>query len=172
MYRKAKGSSSLYHYKMTRGELEPKETITQQNPSLITQPSSLKASETDYTAKLEAGGGKEKDEEEEKYETYEVEVEQPYGLKFRKGRDGWTYIDAILPGEDRVIATRFVLIDKPTPYEEAPVASYNVVCCYSKLNQVQAGFSALEEALKSGYEEFKRIQTDPHLENIRKSRVF
>lgn len=46
----------------------------------------------------------------------EVEVEQPYGLKFRKGRDGWTYIDAILPGEDRVIAKRFVLIDKYVLY--------------------------------------------------------
>jgi len=78
----------------------------------------LKASETESSAKAEAGGDGE--EEEEKYETYEIEVEQPYGLKFRKGRDGGTYIDAILPGGsadktgkftvgDRVIATRFVL---------------------------------------------------------------
>ena len=114
---------------------------TQQNPALITQPIfisakslflssnscnthvakrrnfALKASETEPTAKPEAGGG---EEEEEKYETYEIEVEQPYGLKFRKGRDGGTYIDAILPGGfadktgkftvgDRVIATRFAL---------------------------------------------------------------
>lgn len=79
----------------------------------------MKASETDSTAKTEAGDEGE-EEEEDKYETYEVEVEQPYGLKFRKGRDGGTYIDAILPGGfadktgkftvgDRVIATRFVL---------------------------------------------------------------
>lgn len=77
----------------------------------------LKASEAESTAKTEAEG---EGEEEEKYETYEIEVEQPYGLKFRKGRDGGTYIDAILPGGsadktgkftvgDRVIATRFVL---------------------------------------------------------------
>ncbi|CAN6929135.1 hypothetical protein Bca4012_099022 [Brassica carinata] len=285
---------------------------TQQNPALITQPSfisakslflssnswnthvakrrsfALKASEIDSTAKPEAGGGsEEEEEEEEKYETYEIEVEQPYGLKFRKGRDGGTYIDAILPGGfadktgkftvgDRVIATsavfgteiwpaaeygrtmytirqrigpllmqmekrygkvddsgeltekeiiraernagfissrlreiqmqnylrkkelkaqrekdlreglqfskngkyeealeRFesVLGSKPTP-DEASVASYNVACCYSKLNQVQAGLSALEEALKSGYEDFKRIRSDPDLENIRKSEAF
>lgn len=79
----------------------------------------FKASETDSSAKTEAGGGGSGEEEEEKYETYEVEVEQPYGLKFRKGRDGGTYIDAILPGGfadktgkftvgDRVIATRSV----------------------------------------------------------------
>ncbi|KAF8048017.1 hypothetical protein N665_2724s0007 [Sinapis alba] len=281
---------------------------TKQNHALITQPSfipakslflssnscnthvakrrsfALKASETDSTAKPEAGGN---EEEEEKYETYEIEVEQPYGLKFRKGRDGGTYIDAILPGGyadktgkftvgDRVIATsavfgteiwpaaeygrtmytirqrigpllmqmekrygklddsgeltekeiiraernagfissrlreiqmqnylrkkelkaqrekdlreglqfskngkyeealeRFesVLGSKPTP-DEASVASYNVACCYSKLNQVQAGLSALEEALKSGYEDFKRIRSDPDLENIRKSEDF
>ncbi|CAN6933391.1 unnamed protein product [Brassica oleracea] len=287
---------------------------TQQNPALITQPSfisakslflssnswnthvakrrsfALKASEIDSTAKPEAGGGgggEGSEEEEEKYETYEIEVEQPYGLKFRKGRDGGTYIDAILPGGfadktgkftvgDRVIATsavfgteiwpaaeygrtmytirqrigpllmqmekrygkvddsgeltekeiiraernagfissrlreiqmqnylrkkelkaqrekdlreglqfskngkyeealeRFesVLGSKPTP-DEASVASYNVACCYSKLNQVQAGLSALEEALKSGYEDFKRIRSDPDLENIRKSEAF
>ncbi|KAF8082128.1 hypothetical protein N665_0846s0010 [Sinapis alba] len=286
----------------------PRTQQTKQNPALITQPSfisakslflssnscnthvakrrsfALKASETDSTAKPEAGGN---EEEEEKYETYEIEVEQPYGLKFRKGRDGGTYIDAILPGGyadktgkftvgDRVIATsavfgteiwpaaeygrtmytirqrigpllmqmekrygklddsgeltekeiiraernagfissrlreiqmqnylrkkelkaqrekdlreglqfskngkyeealeRFesVLGSKPTP-DEASVASYNVACCYSKLNQVQAGLSALEEALKSGYEDFKRIRSDPDLENIRKSEDF
>ncbi|CAN7104695.1 hypothetical protein HID58_091281 [Brassica napus] len=284
---------------------------TQQNPALITQPIfisakslflssnscnthvakrrsfALKASETEPTAKPEAGGGEGSEEEEEKYETYEIEVEQPYGLKFRKGRDGGTYIDAILPGGfadktgkftvgDRVIATsavfgteiwpaaeygrtmytirqrigpllmqmekrygkvddsgeltekeiiraernagfissrlreiqmqnylrkkelkaqrekdlreglqfskngkyeealeRFesVLGSKPTP-DEASIASYNVACCYSKLNQVQAGLSALEEALKSGYEDFKRIRSDPDLENIRKSEAF
>ena len=57
---------------------------------------------------------------EEQYEEYEVEIEQPYGLKFRKGRDGGTYIDAILPGGaaektgvftvgDKVLATRFCI---------------------------------------------------------------
>ncbi|CAD5315632.1 unnamed protein product [Arabidopsis thaliana] len=283
----------------------PRTQQTKQNPSLITQSSfisakslflssnsaslcnthvakrrnlALKASETESSAKAEAGGD---GEEEEKYETYEIEVEQPYGLKFRKGRDGGTYIDAILPGGsadktgkftvgDRVIATsavfgteiwpaaeygrtmytirqrigpllmqmekrngkaedtgeltekeiiraernagyissrlreiqkkeqkaqrekdlreglqfskngkyeealeRFesVLGSKPTP-EEASVASYNVACCYSKLNQVQAGLSALEEALKSGYEDFKRIRSDPDLETLRKSKDF
>ncbi|XP_010480082.1 PREDICTED: uncharacterized protein LOC104758828 [Camelina sativa] len=294
----------------------PRTQQTKQNPSLITHSSfisakslflsnnstslcnthvvkrrnlALKASETESTAKTEAGdgGGGEGEGEEEKYETYEIEVEQPYGLKFRKGRDGGTYIDAILPGGsadktgkftvgDRVIATsavfgteiwpaaeygrtmytirqrigpllmqmekrngkvddsgeltekeiiraernagfissrlreiqmqnylrkkelkaqrekdlreglqfskngkyeealeRFesVLGSKPTP-EESSVASYNVACCYSKLNQVQAGLSALEEALKSGYEDFKRIRSDPDLENVRKSKDF
>lgn len=64
-----------------------------------------------------------------------------------------------------------VLGSKPTP-DEASISSYNVACCYSKLNQVQAGLSALEEALKSGYEDFKRIRSDPDLENIRKSEAF
>lgn len=57
----------------------------------------------------------------EQYEEYEVELDQPYGLKFVKGRDGGTYIDAIAPGGsadktgaftvgDKVIATRFVIL--------------------------------------------------------------
>ncbi|XWS73365.1 hypothetical protein CRYUN_Cryun02cG0121700 [Craigia yunnanensis] len=214
---------------------------------------------------------------EEQYEEYEVEIEQPYGLKFRKGRDGGTYIDAILPGGaadktevftvgDKVLATsavfgteiwpaaeygrtmytirqrigpllmkmqkrygklddggeltekeiiraernsgvisnrvreiqmqnylrkkeqkerremdlreglqlyrsgkyeqalekfESVLGSKPEP-DEASVASYNVACCYSKLNQIQAGLSALEDALQAGFEDFKVIINSLH----------
>ncbi|KAL2557033.1 protein containing PDZ domain [Forsythia ovata] len=225
--------------------------------------------------------------EEEKYEEYEVEIVQPYGLRFAKGRDGGTYIDAIAPGGsadetgkftvgDRVLATSAVfgeeiwpaaeygrtmytirqrigpllmkmqkrygkvetggeltekeiiraernsgvisnrvreiqmqnylrkkelkqqrekdlreglLLYKNGKYEEAlekfesvlgskpesneaAVASYNVACCYSKLNQIQAGLSALEDAMAGGFEDFKRIRTDPDLANIRASEEF
>ncbi|GLT82457.1 hypothetical protein SLE2022_008250 [Rubroshorea leprosula] len=247
----------------------------------------VKASETEsQTSKPETGsegGG----EGEEQYEEYEVEIVQPYGLKFRKGRDGRTYIDAIAPGGsadktglftvgDKVLATsavfgteiwpaaeygrtmytirqrigpllmkmekrygkvddsgeltekeiiraernsgvisasvreiqlrnytrkkeqkerrikdlreglqlykgakyeealekfESVLGSRPDP-EEASVASYNVACCYSKLNQVQAGLSALEDALQTGFEDFKRIRTDPDLANVRTSEEF
>ncbi|KAI5384742.1 uroporphyrin-III C-methyltransferase [Lathyrus oleraceus] len=64
-----------------------------------------------------------------------------------------------------------VLGTKPEP-DEAAVASYNVACCYSKLNQIQAVLSTLEEALKSGFEDFKRIRTDPDLANARASPEF
>ena len=232
-------------------------------------------------------GAEESPAEEEKYEEYEVEIEQPFGLKFAKGRDGGTYIDAIAPGGsadktkmftvgDRVLATsamfgteiwpaaeygrtmytirqrigplymrmqkrygkredmgeltekeiiraernsgvvsskvreiqmqnylrkkeqketrerelreglqlyksgkydealekfESVLGSKPES-NEASIASYNVACCYSKLNQIQAGLSALKDALQAGYEDFKRIRTDPDLENLRKSEEF
>ncbi|XP_073145628.1 protein MET1, chloroplastic [Henckelia pumila] len=221
------------------------------------------------------------------YEEYEVELIQPYGLKFVKGRDGGTYIDAIADGGsadksgkfsvgDRVIATSAVFGDeiwpaaeygrtmytirqrigpllikmqkrdgkldntgeltekeiirnernagfisnkvreiqlqnyirkkeqkeqrekdlreglqlykigkynealekfesvlgsKPEP-EESAVASYNVACCYSKLNQIKAALSALDEALKDGFEDFKRIRTDPDLANVRETEEF
>ncbi|KAG2631928.1 hypothetical protein PVAP13_2NG024728 [Panicum virgatum] len=226
-------------------------------------------------------------EEERPYEEYEVTIEKPYGLKFSKGRDGGTYVEAILPGAaadktgqftvgDKVLATSAVFGDDIWPaagygqtmysirqrvgplymkmerrfgkldgdgeltekeiiraernsgvvsgrvreiqlqnyqrkmaqkmqreedlrmglrlykdgkYEEAlekfesvlgskpesteaAIASYNVACSYSKLNRIQAGLSALEDALKSGYEDFKRIRTDPDLENLRKSEEF
>lgn len=68
--------------------------------------------ETQTTKSSESEGGK------EEYEEYEVEIVQPYGLRFFKGRDGGTYIDAIAPGGfadqtkmftvgDKVIATRY-----------------------------------------------------------------
>ncbi|OEL31466.1 hypothetical protein BAE44_0007517 [Dichanthelium oligosanthes] len=230
------------------------------------------------------GGG---EEEERPYEEYEVTIEKPYGLKFAKGRDGGTYVEAIFPGAaadktgqftvgDKVLATSAVFGEEIWPaagygqtmycirqrvgplymklerrfgkwdgageltekeiiraernsgvisnrvreiqlqnyqrkmeqkmqreedlrmglrlykdgkYEEAlekfesvlgskaesteaSIASYNVACCYSKLNRIQAGLSALEDALKAGYEDFKRIRTDPDLENLRKSEEF
>lgn len=219
------------------------------------------------------------------YEEYEVELEKPVGLKFYRGADGATYIDAIASGGsadktkmitagDRVVATsavfgndmwpaaeygrtmytirqrigtvamklekRFgeredaavsrdkvaaernagiigeavrdiqiknylrkmelkkqreadldeglklyragkyqkaldkfdcVLGAKPEAKEEA-VASYNVACCYSKLNEVPAGLTALEEAMEAGFENYKTIKSDPDLANLRASPLF
>ncbi|GJN10176.1 hypothetical protein PR202_ga28247 [Eleusine coracana subsp. coracana] len=234
------------------------------------------------------GGDKAAEGEEERpYEEYEVTIEKPYGIKFSKGRDGGTYVEAILPGAaadrtgqftvgDKVLATSAVFGEEIWPakgygqtmysirqrvgplylrmerrfgkladdgemtekeiiraernsgvvsgrvreiqlqnyqrkmaqkmqreedlrvglklykdgkYEEAlekfesvlgskpesgeaSVASYNVACCYSKLDRIQASLSALEEALKAGYEDFKRIRTDPDLANLRKTEEF
>ncbi|RYR18778.1 hypothetical protein Ahy_B03g063395 isoform B [Arachis hypogaea] len=279
-------------------------------PFLFVAKASSEVGSEASSAKSE-GEGEQEDEEEEKYEEYEVELEQPYGIKFAKGRDGGTYIDAIAPGGaadragvftvgDKVIATsavfgteiwpaaeygrtmytirqrigpllmkmqkRYGKIDyggeltekeiiraernsgvisnrvreiqistllpwgffkynyshssnlskfqmqnymrkkeqkarrendlreglllykngkyeealekfesvlgsKPEP-EEAAVASYNVACCYSKLNQIQAALSSLEEALNAGFEDFKRIRNDPDLANVRASEEF
>ncbi|XP_047966549.1 protein MET1, chloroplastic [Salvia hispanica] len=254
--------------------------IASSNSDSLTLKPSIRASKTDSETSNDQ-------DEEEQYEEYEVEVVQPYGLKFAKGRDGGTYIDAIAPGGsadksgkftvgDRVLATsavfgeeiwpaaeygrtmytirqrigpllmkmqkrygntdytgeltekeilRFernsgvvssrvreiqmqnflrkkeqkerrerelreglklyksgkyeealekfesVLGSKPEP-NEASVASYNVACCYAKLDQIQAGLSALKDALDAGFEDFKRIREDPDLENIRKSEEF
>ena len=52
---------------------------------------------------------------------YEVELDRPYGIKFYKGEDGGTYVDALAAGQaayrsgviqegDKVIATRYVLL--------------------------------------------------------------
>lgn len=247
----------------------------------------VRASETESTtSKSESKGGQE-EEGEEKYEEYEVELVQPFGLRFAKGRDGGTYIDAIAPGGsadttgmftvgDKVLATSAVFgteiwpaaeygrtmytirqrvgpllmkmqkrygkmdntgeltekeiiraernsgvisnrvreiqmqnylrkkeqkqqrekdlreglkLYKNAKYEEAlerfesvlgskpdaneaSIASYNVACCYSNLNQIQAGLSALEDAMQAGFEDFKRIRTDTDLANIRKSEEF
>ncbi|XP_015878812.1 protein MET1, chloroplastic [Ziziphus jujuba] len=247
----------------------------------------VKASETEPKSQTTESDGEGGEQEQQPYEEYEVELVQPYGLRFAKGRDGGTYIDAIAPGGaadktglftvgDKVLATsavfgeeiwpaaeygrtmytirqrigpllmkmqkrygkleetgeltekeiiraernsgvisnrvreiqmqnylrkkeqkerrerdlreglqlyrnakyeealekfESVLGSRPDPYE-ASVASYNVACCYSKLNQVQAGLSALEDALLAGFEDFKRVRSDPDLAALRKSEEF
>ena len=249
--------------------------------------SSSSSSSSQTEPKSEGGEAAAAEGEEQPYEEYEVEILKPYGLKFAKGRDGGTYIEAILPGAaadqtgkfevgDKVLATSAVFGEEIWPaagygqtmycirqrvgplymkmekrfgkwdgaaelsekeiiraernsgvisnrvreiqlqnyqrkmeqkmqreedirmglrlykdgkYEEAlekfesvlgskpeinesSIASYNVACCYSKLDRIQAGISALEDALKAGYEDFKRIRTDPDLENLRKTEEF
>ncbi|XP_022153815.1 protein MET1, chloroplastic [Momordica charantia] len=242
---------------------------------------------SDIESKSDTGLGDADADADQPYEEYQVELEQPYGLKFAKGRDGGTYIDAIAPGGsadktglftvgDKVIATsavfgteiwpaaeygrtmytirqrigpllmkmqkrygktdsfgeltekeiiraernsgvvsnkvreiqlqnasrmkeqkarrendlreglqlyknakyeealekfESVLGSKPAP-DEASVASYNVACCYSQLNQLKAGLSALEDALEAGFEDFKRVRTDPDLSTLRTSEEF
>ncbi|KAH7446273.1 hypothetical protein KP509_01G049500 [Ceratopteris richardii] len=64
-----------------------------------------------------------------------------------------------------------VLGAKPELKEEA-VANYNIACCYSKLNEVEAGLSALEAAMEAGFEDYKTVRTDPDLSNLRESPAF
>ncbi|XP_027124879.1 protein MET1, chloroplastic isoform X1 [Coffea arabica] len=293
------GPSSLKKHSQAKNHLFLSASLTFSDPLFHSSNHSnnnffaAKASETE--AKTAAGKKTQEEEEEEappadddeEYEEYEVVLDQPFGLRFTKGRDGGTYIDAIAPGAsadrtglfsvgDKVLATSAVFGDEIWPaaeygrtmytirqrigpllmkmqkrygkvpdmgdltekeiikaernsgvisnrvreiqlanamkkkeqkerrekdlreglllyrsgkyeealekfeavlgsrpeYNEAAVASYNVACCYSKLNQVQAGLSALEDSLEAGFEDFKRIRTDPDLANLRTSEEF
>lgn len=48
------------------------------------------------------------------------------------------------------------------------VSSYNIACCYSKLNKGEPALDALRDALSSGFDDFQKIRTDPNLEILRK----
>lgn len=52
------------------------------------------------------------------------------------------------------------------------VASYNIACCYSKLNLQEEGLKALNEALSSGFDDYKKVRSDPYLEFVRESPKF
>lgn len=129
------------------GELTEKEIIRAERNSGVISNRVREIQMQNYTKKKEQKEGREKDLREGL-------------LLYRDGK----YEDALEKFES-------VLGSKPDA-NEASVASYNVACCYSKLDQVQAGLSALEDALEAGFEDFKRIRTDPDLENVRKSEEF
>jgi tetratricopeptide (TPR) repeat protein len=44
---------------------------------------------------------------------------------------------------------------------------YNLACSYSLTNQIEQAGSALEQALRLGYRDFKWIAADPDLRNLR-----
>ncbi|XP_040995451.1 protein MET1, chloroplastic-like isoform X2 [Juglans microcarpa x Juglans regia] len=201
----------------------------------------VKASETESPTSKAGSGSDGRDGDEEQYEEYEVELVQPYGLKFTKGRDGGTYIDAIASGGsadqsemfavgDKVLATSAVFGTEIWPAAEYGRTMYTIrqrvgpllmrmQKRYGKLEdvgeltekeiiraernsgvisnrvreiqkkgteraqgkgpsrrtatlQLLAGLSALEDALQAGFEDFKRIRTDPDLAKIRTSQEF
>jgi len=52
------------------------------------------------------------------------------------------------------------------------VAQYNVACCYSKINEMDAGLEALEASLKAGFDDYAYIRNDPNLANLREDEGF
>lgn len=73
--------------------------------------------------------------------------------------------------EEALVHFESVLGLKPEAREEA-VASYNVACCYSKLNQIDAGLQALEEAMQAGFDDYKTVREDPDLTMLRNAPGF
>lgn len=73
--------------------------------------------------------------------------------------------------EEALVHFESVLGLKPEAREEA-VASYNVACCYSKLNQIDAGLQALGEAMEAGFDDYKTVREDPDLAILRNSPGF
>jgi len=71
----------------------------------------VKAANSERT-ETSASDKQKREEGEQEYEEYEVVLEQPYGLKFIKGRDGGTYIDAIAPGLSADKTGKFTVGDK------------------------------------------------------------
>ena len=53
-----------------------------------------------------------------------------------------------------------------------PHILYNYACYYSLLGQSEASLKKLKEAIEFGFTQFKKIQTDPDLENLRLSDEF
>ncbi|MEI6085523.1 MAG: hypothetical protein WCS70_14660 [Verrucomicrobiota bacterium] len=49
---------------------------------------------------------------------------------------------------------------------------YNLACSYSLLDNVDAGFAALDRAIKLGYRDAKWLVKDPDLDNLRKDSRF
>ncbi len=53
-----------------------------------------------------------------------------------------------------------------------PHIHYNYACYYSLIGQPKASLKKLKEAIELGFDQFKQIETDNDLENLRKSDEF
>ena len=60
-----------------------------------------------------------------------------------------------------------IMMDSKNPH-----LYYNYACYYSLIGQPKASLKKLKEAIELGFEQFKQIQIDPDLENLRKSDEF
>lgn len=52
------------------------------------------------------------------------------------------------------------------------LAQYNAACCHSKMGNIDAGLNALRFALDWGFDDYKKIRTDPSLGNLRNDSRF
>jgi len=50
-----------------------------------------------------------------------------------------------------------------------PLIDYNLACYYSLTGKLGSGLSALQKAVEKGYKQFKQMQSDPDLSNLRQS---
>jgi tetratricopeptide (TPR) repeat protein len=50
---------------------------------------------------------------------------------------------------------------------EDSVVHYNLACSYSLTQQIELAIEALEAAINLGYRDFKSLETDPDLKNLR-----
>jgi tetratricopeptide (TPR) repeat protein len=53
-----------------------------------------------------------------------------------------------------------------------PMVHYNLACSYSLTDRLDLSLSALERALALGYSDFKWLNDDPDLENVRQHPLF
>ena len=52
------------------------------------------------------------------------------------------------------------------------VTQYNIACCYSKLGALDAGLEALEETLNCGFDDYKKVRSDPSIKELREDPRF
>ncbi len=54
-------------------------------------------------------------------------------------------------------------------FPEVALIDYNLACYHSLTENLELGLSALKKAVEKGYKQFKQIESDPDLQNLRKS---
>ena len=55
---------------------------------------------------------------------------------------------------------------------EDPFVLYNLACSYSLLNQIQKSLVVIQQAILCGYDDFKHLEKDPDLANLRQDSRF
>lgn len=84
------------------------------------------------------------------------------------------YVDALIPLGDAY--TKRGLYEKGLEVDLKlvellpldPVVHYNLACSYSLLGKIDLAINTLEKVIKLGYSDFKWMNKDPDLENVRK----
>ncbi|MBT5869926.1 MAG: tetratricopeptide repeat protein, partial [Nitrospinaceae bacterium] len=57
-------------------------------------------------------------------------------------------------------------------FPKAALIDFNLACYYSLTQNLESGLSALKTAVDKGYKQFKQIENDPDLQNLRNSALY
>jgi tetratricopeptide (TPR) repeat protein len=103
--------------------------------------------------------------EKDRKELFDDGVKKFQAGEYREALEQFQMVQTLEP--PNYIGDRF---ERYTEYYK--YASYNVACCYSKLEEERAGLIALREALDSGWNDYDKIRTDEPLKFLRQSPKF
>ena len=87
-------------------------------------------------------------------------------------KEAFINLSTTLMKKDRFQEAFETLETSQKKFPKDPLIDYNLACYYSLTKNLGPGLSSLQNAVKKGYKQFRRMENDPDLQNLRQSEIY